>query len=124
MTLAVLTIAGGSCSASLPPPSPAQCVAEWNANPPVDDFTNQDASISVSGGTNKAGEVGCAVVVVSAVGEAWTMYSRETGDPAGTGGTAGGWGGVFGAAWGEDSPEGGPTEFNAAPVDAGRIALI
>ena len=99
------------------PPSTSECVDGWNTAPAVRHVPHA-VGVIVSGWTDKAGDRGCAVVVVEANDGRWTSYSSVSKSGAIR------WDAVSGNAWGSDSPEGGPTGFNASVTEHGSITLL
>lgn len=101
-------------------PSADECAREWNTSPPewhaVNGASGSDIRVVLSGWTDKAGDAGCAVVIVQTRTGDWTSFSNV---PARTDR----WDSVSGAEWGVGNPIGGPTAFNARVDAAGRVVL-
>jgi len=110
----VLTLAGcGSTSAS----RAGRCARIWNEEPPADLSEGFDEAI-VYRWTDKAGDDGCGVIFHSGRGSEWVIFGGVVDD-----GRVGHWSRVVGERWGEDSPEGGPTEPNVTVLPGGLLTV-
>lgn len=109
---ALLILVTGSCGGN--ERAVRECADAWNERTPPE--ASASGSAIVSAWTDKAGDHGCAVALVSQPAGEWTIYSSV---PE----LSSGWDSVRGIEWGVDSPAGHPEEVNATLSAEGRLEL-
>jgi hypothetical protein len=94
-----------------------RCAMIWNEDPPVDLSDRFDEAIAYRW-IDEADDDGCGVVFVSGDGRPWTIFGGVVADDR-----VEHWSRVDGERWGEDSPEGGPTEPNVVVLPGGVLSV-
>jgi hypothetical protein len=106
----------GACRS--PAPSDAErCAKIWNADVPAD-MSGRFQRAVVYRWTDKAEDDGCGVLFISRAGGEWSLFGGVVLDDR-----VREWSRVSGERWGQDSPEGGPTEMNASVLPGGQLSL-
>jgi hypothetical protein len=93
------------------------CAKIWNAEIPAD-MNGRFERATLYHWTDKAEDDGCGVLFVSRPRGEWILFGGVVvGDRVRV------WSRASGERWGQDSPEGGPTETNASVLPGGRFLL-